>query len=76
VNLPPGVRPFLPGKDPIFIVDGTRMPDSANTLARISPNDIESITVLKSEATTAQYGPDAAARGVILITLKKTQLQP
>jgi TonB-dependent SusC/RagA subfamily outer membrane receptor len=52
------------------------MPDSASVLQHLNPNAIESISVLKSEAATAQYGRDAAARGVILIHLKKPQKQP
>lgn len=75
--LPPGYQPvaMLHG-NPIYIVDGKRMPDSANVLQHLNPDTIESITVLKTRAATAQYGPDAAARGVLLITLKKPQKQP
>lgn len=43
---------------------------NTNALSDISPNDIESIEVLKDGAATAIYG-SRAANGVILITTKK-----
>ncbi|HYF30452.1 MAG TPA: TonB-dependent receptor [Chitinophagaceae bacterium] len=43
---------------------------NTNALADISPNDIESIEVLKDGAATAIYG-SRAANGVILITTKR-----
>ena len=88
LTLPHDVRIFLPREDPIYIIDGRRMSDSVDALQRLNPNDIASIQVLKSEASTARYGPEASRRGVILITLKdsldgkkdsdpqKTQKQP
>ena len=39
-------------------------------IAGISPNDIESITILKDAAATAIYGA-RAANGVIVITTKR-----
>ncbi|MDR3132939.1 MAG: TonB-dependent receptor [Prevotellaceae bacterium] len=52
---------------PLYIVDGV-----AAGIDGLSPNDIESIDVLKDAATAAIYGA-RAANGVILVTTKKGQ---
>ncbi|WP_236900648.1 TonB-dependent receptor plug domain-containing protein [Elizabethkingia ursingii] len=62
---------------PIYIVDGVRIASgdltksntTANILANMNPDDIESLTVLKDAVSTAVYGADAGA-GVIVITTK------
>lgn len=61
-------RGLFSDKQPLWIVDGIRMnPDyKLNTL---SPNDIESISVLKGGSAIAIYG-NAGIDGVILITTK------
>jgi len=53
--------------DPLFVVDGTPITGNIDYL---SPNDIESIEVLKDAASAAIYGARASA-GVILVTTKK-----
>jgi TonB-dependent starch-binding outer membrane protein SusC len=55
---------------PTFTQDYTSTNASANPLASINPNDIESIDVAKDAAATAIYGSRAAA-GVVFITTKK-----
>jgi TonB-dependent SusC/RagA subfamily outer membrane receptor len=52
---------------PLVIVDGVKYKGDINT---ISPNDIESMEVLKDASSRTLYG-DAATNGVILITTKK-----
>ncbi len=52
--------------NPLFIIDGIPTKDGINFL---SPNDIESITVLKDAASAAIYGA-RSANGVIVITTK------
>ncbi len=52
------------GRNPLVLVDG--VPSSLNA---VSPNDIESISVLKDAASASIYG-SRAANGVILITTK------
>lgn len=54
--------------DPLVIVDGIPV----NKLDDISPNDIESMTVLKDAASASIYGSRAAA-GVILVTTKRAK---
>ncbi len=54
------------GAQPYYVVDG--VPGSA--IRDFSPNDIESMTVLKDAAAAAIYGA-AAANGVIIITTKQ-----
>lgn len=50
---------------PLYMVDGFPV----NTIADITPSDIESITVLKDASSTAIYG-SRGANGVIIITTK------
>ncbi|GAB3831414.1 SusC/RagA family TonB-linked outer membrane protein [Hymenobacter jeollabukensis] len=52
--------------NPLFIVDGVQV---ENALATISPQDIQSVDVLKDAAATAIYGA-RGANGVVIITTK------
>jgi TonB-linked SusC/RagA family outer membrane protein len=54
------------GNEPLYVVDGIPMTD----IAAFSPNDIESISVLKDAASASIYGT-RAANGVVVITTKK-----
>lgn len=61
--------------DPLIVVDGVPLANggisgSANALALINPNDIESFNILKDASATAIYG-SRASNGVIIITTKK-----
>ncbi len=61
--------------DPLIVIDGVPLDNggiagSANALALINPNDIESFNILKDASATAIYG-SRASNGVILITTKK-----
>ena len=62
-----GVNSVNSPTDPLFVVDG--VPQSGG-VSWISPNDVQSITVLKDAASCAIYG-SRGANGVILIDLKK-----
>jgi len=53
---------------PLYVIDGFPMEDSDNS--SVSPNDIESIDILKDASATAIYG-SRGANGVIIITTKK-----
>ncbi|MET3537071.1 SusC/RagA family TonB-linked outer membrane protein [Chryseobacterium limigenitum] len=72
-----GIASVNGGVNPIYIVDGIRVQSgdltsgatTANILANLNNDDIESITVLKDASSTAVYGADAGA-GVIVITTK------
>ena len=57
--------------EPLYIVDGFPV----NSIADISPNDIQSIDVIKDAAATAIYGAKGA-NGVIMITTKETKFTP
>lgn len=61
--------------DPLIVIDGVTMNSSygsANALTMISPDNIESMTILKDASATAIYGA-RASNGVIIITTKKGQ---
>jgi len=53
--------------DPLYIVDGIPTKDGIN---EISPNDIESISLLKDASSASIYGA-RASNGVVVITTKK-----
>jgi TonB-dependent starch-binding outer membrane protein SusC len=64
-----GVGSINSRNDPLYIVDGVPTVDALSTL---SPNDIESVSILKDAASSAIYGA-RANNGVILITTRKGQ---
>lgn len=51
---------------PLYVIDGV----PGGSITDLSPNDIESIDVLKDAASSAIYGA-RASNGVILVTTKK-----
>ncbi len=53
--------------DPLYIIDGV---PTENGINQISPNDIESINILKDAASASIYGA-RASNGVVIITTKK-----
>ncbi|WP_326983127.1 SusC/RagA family TonB-linked outer membrane protein [Chryseobacterium sp. MYb264] len=61
-----GTRSLTAENDPLIVLDGIPFPGS---LADISPNDIQSMDILKDASATAIYG-SRGANGVILITSK------
>lgn len=77
-----GIGSITAGSEPLYVIDGiplvtgtgngTEVGNSgrtANALASLNPNDIESLVVLKDAASTAIYG-SRGANGVVLITTK------
>jgi len=61
-----GVGSISSGNEPLYIVDGIPVEGALNNL---SPNEIESMTVLKDASSAAIYG-SRANNGVVLITTK------
>lgn len=62
-----GTNSINAGSDPLFVIDGF---PGVGDLNSISPNNIESIQVLKGPSATAIYGARGAG-GVVLITTKQ-----
>lgn len=60
-------------KRPMYLVD--RKEISADELAKIKPDDIESIKVMKGPSATEAFG-ERAANGVVLIKMKKSKFDP
>lgn len=56
---------------PLVVIDG--LIQDAGNLANVSPNDVESVTLLKDAASTSLYG-SRAANGVLVITTKGTSM--
>ncbi|MFZ4260984.1 SusC/RagA family TonB-linked outer membrane protein [Sphingobacterium sp. HJSM2_6] len=73
-----GTSSISAGNQPLFVIDGVPIISSdfgtydepSNPLAAISPDDIESMEVLKDAASAAIYGA-RASNGVVLISTKK-----
>ncbi|MDE7396826.1 MAG: TonB-dependent receptor [Muribaculum sp.] len=72
-----GGNSLTASNDPLIVIDGVPMTNQdsfsdsgINALTSVSPQDIESMTVLKDASATAIYG-SRASNGVIIITTKK-----
>ena len=63
-----GIRSLTGNNQPMLVLDGS--PVSLSYLSSLAPEDVQDITVLKSAASAALYGPDAV-NGVILVTTKR-----
>lgn len=61
-----GVRSILGSNEPLFLLDGVEI----SSLDGISPEDVDSVTVLKDASSTAAYG-SRGANGVILIKTRR-----
>jgi TonB-linked SusC/RagA family outer membrane protein len=68
-----GIRSLTGNNNPMLVVDGA--PTPLGYLSSIPPDDVASISVLKSAASAAAYGPDAV-NGVIVITTKRGGKRP
>jgi len=63
-----GIRSLTGNNQPMLLVDGA--PTPLGFLTSIPPDDIQELTVLKSAASAAIYGPDAV-NGVIVVTTRR-----
>jgi TonB-linked SusC/RagA family outer membrane protein len=74
-----GTGSITAGNSPLYVVDGFAISNSSgqdyNPLNVISPDDIESVTVLKDASSTAIYG-SRGSNGVIVITTKRGKSGP
>ena len=61
-----GVQSWGASTDPLYVIDGVIM----DNMTSLSPNDVETISILKDAASSAIYGA-RAANGVVLITTKR-----
>lgn len=76
-----GSNSITAGSEPLYVIDGVpafvggggrEAGRTVNPLAALSPNDIESIEILKDASATAIYG-SRGGNGVILITTRRGQ---
>lgn len=65
-----GIGSISAGSSPLYVVDGYPI---EGDISMISPNDIESIQVLKDASATAIYG-SRGGNGVVMITTKKGEV--
>ncbi|MBS1599539.1 MAG: SusC/RagA family TonB-linked outer membrane protein [Bacteroidetes bacterium] len=68
-----GIRSLTGNNQPMLVVDGA--PTPLGYLSSIPPDDVQDLTILKSAASAAIYGPDAV-NGVIIITTKRGGKRP
>jgi len=68
-----GIRSLTGNNQPMLVVDGA--PTPLGYLSSIPPDDVQDVTILKSSASAALYGPDAV-NGVLVITTKKGTRRP
>ena len=68
-----GVASFNNQNGPLILIDGVEL--TADDLARLQPDDIESFAILKDPTTTAIYGA-RGANGIILVTTKTGEAGP
>ncbi|MFH6934592.1 von Willebrand factor type A domain-containing protein [Flavobacterium sp. FlaQc-30] len=61
-----GVESISPKNEPMYIVDG--VPVKADQMAKINPNDIDDVKVLKDESAASLYGSKAANGAVVIVT--------
>ncbi|MCI1784623.1 MAG: TonB-dependent receptor [Bacteroidales bacterium] len=64
-----GASSVASSNDPLYVVDGVPVGTGNYAIGYLSPNDIESMQILKDASSAAIYG-SRAANGVILITTK------
>ena len=64
-----GIR-GIDGSEPLIVVDGVKLAGGKDALSKVDPSTIESMEVLKDQASIEKYGEEAK-NGVILITTKK-----
>jgi TonB-linked SusC/RagA family outer membrane protein len=68
-----GVGTFFGSALPFFVVDG--LPSSQIFFEQLTPQEIETISILKDASATAIYG-QRAANGVVLVTTKRGAVSP
>lgn len=64
-----GLGTLLGGRTPLYVIDGVE----AGGITNLSPNEIESMDILKDASSLAIYG-QKGANGVIIITTKKGKI--
>ena len=65
-----GASSISSSNDPLYVVDGVPVGEGGYAIAYLSPNDIETMQILKDASSAAIYG-SRAANGVVLITTKQ-----
>lgn len=65
-----GSNSFYASEEPLYVLDGTPLPDGSRGILMLTPTDIERIEVLKNPNETAIYGI-RGSNGVVKITTKR-----
>ncbi|MGO4770062.1 von Willebrand factor type A domain-containing protein [Flavobacterium sp. W22_SRS_FK3] len=62
-----GTQSLSSKNEPLYVIDGVLA--KADQIAKINPNDIQEVSILKDSAATSLYG-GRAANGVVIVTSK------
>lgn len=62
-----GASSYVAGEEPLYVVDGTPLPEGTGGIVHLNPYDIDKIEVLKNPADVGIYGV-RGANGVVRIT--------
>ena len=68
-----GVNTFNGGTGMLIVIDG--IPSSQDFFQQLTPQEIESVTLLKDAAATVIYG-QRSANGVLMVTTRRGQISP
>lgn len=68
-----GASSIASSNDSLYVVDGVPVGEGSYAIAYLSPNDIESMSILKDASSAAIYG-SRVANGVVLITTKQGKI--
>ena len=68
-----GVSTYGGGSGLLIVIDG--MPSTQDLFQQLTPQEIESVTLLKDAAATVIYG-QRGANGVLMVTTKRGQISP
>ena len=69
-----GIRSLTGNNQPMLVVDG--VPIAVGFINSLNPNDIQDVTVLKSAAATAVYGPDGVNGAIVVNTKRGSRNKP
>jgi TonB-linked SusC/RagA family outer membrane protein len=69
-----GIRSLTGNNQPLLVIDG--VPVALDLISSISPNDVEDVSVLKSNAAAILYGQDGANGAIVITTKRGTRNKP
>ena len=69
-----GIRSLTGNNQPLLVIDG--VPVSLDLISSVAPNDVQDVSILKSNAAAILYGQDGANGAIVITTKKGTRGKP